>query len=261
MKHAADTAILPRWRSLGEEEVSEKQPGDLVTVADHESEDIIVAELSARFPRAVVLGEEAASNDPALLEKFYQAEHSFTVDPIDGTRNFVNGSADFAVMVAELQQGEVVRSWILQPANEVAFLAERGGGAYRNDKRLKNPQPSEDISTWRGLTGRKKLKKETFGPLPRLHSAWWCCGVDYPNLAMGRAEFIIYSNVWPWDHAPGSLLLEEVGGQSLRKDGERYVPSRRVHPWLITGAGDAPRRILPHLTNSLTEAAAAPVGG
>lgn len=251
MKHAADTAILPRWRGLGESEVEEKAPGKLVTVADHESEQIILDGLAAHYPDALLLAEEAAYKDPSLLDKFYSAEHSFTIDPVDGTRNFVNGSADFAVMVSELRLGEVVRAWIWQPAHKVSFTAERGAGAYRNSKQLKVLQPDDDISAWRGVTSRNGLKKNTYGPLSRLHSAWWCCGVDYPSIAMGRADYIVYVNVWPWDHAPGSLLLHEVGGQSIRKSGRLYEPSKQVEPWLIAGANGIPQQVLPHFSEDL----------
>src|SRR5699024_9681704 len=122
---------------LAENEVKEKQPGDLVTVADTDAEKIITSELRAAFPGAVVLGEEASASDPELFERFYQAEHSFTVDPVDGTANFVNGSQDFAVMVAEMREGKTVRSWIWQPGHGVSFTAEKGAGAYRNSTRLK----------------------------------------------------------------------------------------------------------------------------
>lgn len=254
MKHAADTAILPRWRALADGEVREKTPGDLVTVADTDAEKVITAELHAAFPDAVLLGEEASAADPGLIERFYTADHAFTIDPIDGTANFVNGSQDFAVMVAELIAGEVVRSWIWQPGHGVAFTAEKGAGSYRNSTRMTTRQVTEDLAAWRGVTNRKALKKEKFKPLSRLHSAWWCCGVDYPNIAMGRADFIVYKHVLPWDHAPGSLLLSELNGQSIRKDGKAYAPGDPVRKWLVSGTGDVPRRVLPYLANSLSGA-------
>ncbi len=253
MKHAADTAILPRWRALADGEVKEKEPGDLVTVADTDAEKIITGELRKAFPNAIVLGEEASSAQPELFQRFLAAEHSFTVDPVDGTSNFVNGSQDFAVMVAEIQRGETVRSWIWQPGHGVAFTAEKGSGAYRNSTRLKTRTYDEDESSWRGVTSRKALKKEKFKPLSRLHSSWWCCGVDYPNIAMGRADFIIYKNVLPWDHAPGSLILSEVGGQTIRKNGKEYAPAKPTKPWLIAGSSDIPRKVLPFVSHSLQD--------
>ena len=63
------------------------------------------------------------------MDRFLAADHAFTVDPVDGTKNFVNGSKDHAVMVAEVRGGEVVRGWIWQPQHETAYVAERGAGA------------------------------------------------------------------------------------------------------------------------------------
>ena len=83
-----------------------------------------------------MLGEEATATDDALLDRFRDADHAFTVDPVDGTKNFVHGSPDHAVMAAELRGGEVVRSWIWQPQHGTAYVAERGAGAWRNGERL-----------------------------------------------------------------------------------------------------------------------------
>lgn len=261
LKHAADEAILPRWKELADGEVTRTEHGDLVTVADTEAEKIISRELRAAFPDAVILGEEATATDPSLMTRFHTAEHSFTVDPVDGTANFVNGSQDFAVMVAEIKRGETIRSWILQPGHAVAFVAEKGAGAYRNSTRMKTRTISDDPASWRGVTSRKALRKESFKPLARLGSAWWCCGVDYPNVALGRADYIVYKHTYPWDHAPGGLILSEVGGRSIRRTGTAYSPSDPMERWLIAGRGDIPRRVLPYLKHSLANKAKNPGSG
>lgn len=251
MKHAAATAILPRWKDLSEAEIHEKKPGDLVTVADTDAEKIIARELRAAFPDAVVLGEEGASADPTLIERFYTAEHSFTIDPVDGTANFVNGSQDFAVMIAEIKNGETVRAWIWQPAHGASYTAEKGAGAYRNTKRMKvRKVKDDDPAAWRGITNRKALKKQKFKPLSRMHSGWWSTGIDYPNIAMGRSDFVVYKHVMPWDHAPGQLILSEVGGQLIRADGSPYSPTAEVSKWLIGGTGDIPTQVLPYLSEA-----------
>jgi fructose-1,6-bisphosphatase/inositol monophosphatase family enzyme len=103
LQDVAAEVVTPRFRSLSADEVSEKNPGDLVTVADREAEVLITAALTRAYPDAVVLGEEASAGDPAVLDRYAAAEHAFTVDPVDGTRNFVQGSPDHAVMAAELR--------------------------------------------------------------------------------------------------------------------------------------------------------------
>ena len=98
LREVAAEVITPRFRSLTAGEVMEKNPGDLVTVADREAEVLITARLNDAYPDAVVLGEEAFAADHSLMDRYLSAEHAFTVDPVDGTKNFVNGSPDHAVM-------------------------------------------------------------------------------------------------------------------------------------------------------------------
>src|SRR5690242_1935885 len=136
MQDVAEEVVNPRFRSLHSDEISEKQPGDLVTAADHESEQLITAALLEAYPAAVVLGEEAYAADPHLIQRFVDAEHAFTVDPVDGTRNFVHGSPDHAVMCAEVVHGETTRAWVWQPQHETSYVAELGKGAWRNGERL-----------------------------------------------------------------------------------------------------------------------------
>src|SRR5436190_11052978 len=122
MQEVAEQVINPRLRSLQDHQISEKNPGDLVTVADHESEVLITAALTDAYPDAVILGEEAHAHDSSLLDRFNAADHAFTVDPVDGTKNFVNGSPDHAVMIGEMRAGEVVRGWIWQPQHDAAYV-------------------------------------------------------------------------------------------------------------------------------------------
>ncbi len=92
LREVADEVIAPRFRSLSEGEVMEKRPGDLVTVADREAEVRITDRLLEAYPGAVVLGEEAFAEDRDLMDRYLAADHAFTVDPVDGTKNFVHGS-------------------------------------------------------------------------------------------------------------------------------------------------------------------------
>ena len=99
LQDVAEEIIKPRFRTLAAEEIAEKNPGDLVTVADREAEVRITEALLRAYPDALVLGEEASVDDPGLMARFQAADHAFTVDPVDGTKNFVHGSPDHAVMV------------------------------------------------------------------------------------------------------------------------------------------------------------------
>ncbi|HRI98462.1 MAG TPA: inositol monophosphatase, partial [Nocardioides sp.] len=209
LQDVAEEIINPRFRALTQEQISEKNPGDLVTVADREAEVAITAALTGAYPEALVLGEEASEVDSTLVERFLTAEHAFTVDPVDGTKNFVSGSPLHAVMVSELRDGDVVRAWIWQPQLDTAYVAERGGGAWRNGERLTRPPVGPAL---RGVTSRRSWIGQALGTLKALELTWVCCGVDYPKLVEGEADYVVYRRAKPWDHAPGALLLEEAGG-------------------------------------------------
>lgn len=220
LKEVAAEVITPRFRSLDSGEVSEKNPGDLVTIADHESEVLITRALQAAYPQALVLGEEAVAADPSLMTAFTEADHGFTVDPVDGTKNFVNGSPDHAVMVAEVRAGAVTRGWIWQPQHEVAYVAEAGAGAERNGARL--VCGDAEGSPYR--TARWAWRGQELAGLGTLEMTWACCGVDYPRLIAGDAAALLYNRSMPWDHLPGGLILTEAGGRIGRADGAPWQP-------------------------------------
>lgn len=242
LKQAAEDVIRPRFRALDADQVQEKEPGDLVTVADREAEVFLTKELQTAYPGATILGEEATAIDPRVPERASQASHVFTIDPVDGTRNFVEGSPDYAVMVGEVRAGETVRSWIYQPQHERAYVAEAGAGAWCNGERLAPLDPAEEIADLQGATSNRKLLRNQPDGLAELQEAWWSCGIDYPHLASGEIDFLVYRNDWPWDHVPGSLLVSEVGGATARLDGSRYEIGVR-RPWVLTTA--APEALRP----------------
>ncbi len=227
LRDVADELVLPRWRRLADGEVMEKNPGDLVTVADREAEVAITEWLQDRHPEAIVLGEEATAADPTVLRSFGAAPHAFTVDPVDGTKNFVHGSPDFGLMVAELRHGTPVRAWIWQPVTGRAFAAELGSGAHALTgtgwQPLRCPPAPADQAQWRLVTSAFRLREKAFGGLGPLTGSWVSCAVDYPHLAGGDATSLLYSHTMPWDHAPGTLLVTEAGGRVTRLDGRRYA--------------------------------------
>ena len=234
LREVAAEVITPRFRSLAAGEVMEKNPGDLVTVADHEAEVLITARLTAAYPDAVVLGEEAYATDHALMDRYLAADHAFTVDPVDGTKNFVHGSPDHAVMVAETVSGETVRAWIWQPEHGVSWVAERGAGTWRDGEQVRVAPVPVDRAP-HGVTSMWSLRDHAFEGMPAMRLSWVCCGVDYPRLIEGATDYIVYSRSNPWDHAPGSLLVTEAGGTVGHPDGTPYGP-RSLRPGLVVAA-------------------------
>ncbi len=248
LKDVAEEVVNPRFRMLATEEIKEKRPGDLVTVADREAEVRITEVLRRAYPQSLVLGEEASSADATLLDRFRSAEHAFTVDPVDGTKNFVQGSPDHAVMVGEVRLGEEVRSWIWQPQHERAYVAERGAGAWHDGQRLVRPPLGPEL---RGVTSRPSWIGRTLGALRALDLTWVCCGVDYPQLVEDAADYALYLRPKPWDHAPGSLLLTEAGGFVGTLDGARYRPQEGAPSGLICAADRATYDLVRGLVRAL----------
>ena len=236
LREVAEEVITPRFGNLDRADVAQKRrPGDVVTVADREAEVRIAAVLRAAYPDALVLGEEAVHHDPSLRERFRHAHHAFTVDPVDGTRQFVKGSPDHAVMVAELLGGEVVRSWIWQPQHRAAYVAERGAGAWRDGTRI-STRPSTATAD---LAARRTWFGRAAGTVRRLRFTSTCCGIDYARLASGEADHAVYRRTMPWDHAPGSLLLQEAGGVVGAASGQPYRPQEPMPRWLVSAADRA----------------------
>ena len=242
MKQVAAEVITPRFRALESGQIMEKRPGDLVTVADQEAERLITDALLADDPDVVVVGEEATATDPSLPTLLPGAERAFTVDPVDGTKNFVNGSPDHAVMLSELHRGEVVRAWIFHPAYDVSFVAERGAGVTRNGVPLPAMTTPDDLTV---VTSSPRLEGR-HGDLD-LGPTAWSCGIDYPWMLEGRVHGLLYSRGLPWDHCPGSLMLRELGGTIAYLDGTPYSAAAGQDQLglLAASSPEAWERILP----------------
>ncbi|MDO5503422.1 MAG: inositol monophosphatase [Actinomycetia bacterium] len=238
LQDVAAEVVTPRFRALADDHITEKRPGSLVTIADHEAEAAITAVLNRAYPDAVVLGEEAYEHDPSLMERYQRARHVFTVDPVDGTRNFVEGSPDHALMVAELRDAAIVRSWIWQPEHRVAWVAEQGAGTYRNGERVHLTQIADPLAA-QGATSMWSMRNRRLGRLPTMRMSWFSCAIDYPRLIEGEIDFLLYKRgTNPWDHAPGTLMVREAGGSVGHSDGSDYDP-RHLRPGIIVARDES----------------------
>ena len=222
IREVAATEVVPRFRALADDEIIEKRPGDVVTVADRSAERALTAIFQAADPDCLVVGEEAVYADDAPLRALPSAERAWVIDPIDGTRNFASGSPDFAVMVAEVRAGVTTRSWIWQPMYDRMYVAERGAGVYCNDVRVPVVPVAEPLVGALHRAGRRI--KDDLPPDITLVRQAGCAGVDYPAVAEGRRAFIGYRSLHPWDHLPGGLMITEQGGVQATIDGQPYGP-------------------------------------
>ena len=232
LRDVGERVVEPRFGALGSGDVGRKQLRAPVTVADREAEVLLTDALRARHPGALVLGEEAVAADPSVLVRFREVDHAFTVDPVDGTRQFVRGSPDHAMMLAELRGGAVVRSWIWQPQHRRGYVARAGAGVLADGRPLRRRQvtarSARAARTWFGRARAVLSEHRLTGT---------CCGIDYPRLAEGAADYALFWRPHPWDHAPGSLLLVESGGVVGALDGTPY-DAQGTPPRVLLAARD-----------------------
>ena len=220
LQEVAERVILPRFGALREGDVEEKRPGDLVPVADREAEAELVRILSLSDPGALVVGEEGVFSDPGRLDALPTADRAWVIDPVDGTRNFSRGSPDFAVMLAEVHSGETVRGWIWQPVHGRLYVAERGGGVRCNGEPMAPAEPGREVplgATYVPLRSDDACELE-------VRRSWGSCGIDYPKLLHGEVDFLTYRSMFPWDHLPGGLMVDEFGGLMASDAGVPYRP-------------------------------------
>ena len=223
---------MPRFRRLAEGDIEEKSPGELVTIADREAEEMIASGLASINPDARFVGEEACARDPSVLRQLDQGD-VWVVDPIDGTGNYASGRSPFALMAALLHNGETVASCILDPVGGILTLAERGAGAWINGQRVCARKDLKQIEACTGIVSTFQrpraleadvaaLSESARGVMPSQR----CAGGEYPLVASGVLDFALYWRTLVWDHAPGILIIEEAGGKAARLDGTPYRPSQ-----------------------------------
>jgi len=231
----ARTEIMPRFNGKIANAAREKTSAfDIVTDADEAAEQQLSKRLLSVFPGALIIGEEAAARDPALLGKIEHAELAFIIDPIDGTKNFASGLPLFGVMVAATVRGHVAFGAIHDPVCRDTVLAIRGEGAWRHREgrgpvRLHVAQPVP-VDQMQGVAGTnflpEPLRTTVTRNLARCGLNFWmrCAAHEYRMAASGHCHFLVYNKLMPWDHAAGWLVHQEAGGWSAHFDGEPYLP-------------------------------------
>jgi fructose-1,6-bisphosphatase/inositol monophosphatase family enzyme len=246
MREVAAREIMPRFGKLTQDDIRTKgSPGDLVTIADEAAEQWLTAALLELLPGSVVVGEEAAHDQPELLAELQGWRPVWLIDPVDGTGNFSRGIARFAVLVALCLDGETVAGWMLDPVADVVVCGERGAGAWLDDAdglrplRLAPGAPVPEMVGSLDYRRIRRLKAQAAEnaaaglamPLPhfiRLGSS----GREYIDLTCGRLDFAEYTRLKPWDHAAGVLLHGEAGGVSRLRDS---LSAYRPQPGVVAG--------------------------
>ena len=246
LQEVAAEVIEPRFANLAAGDVEEKAPNELVTTADTEAEALLARRLGELLPGVPVVGEEETSiNGHVPYDLLAEAPRVWLVDPLDGTSNFVAGSPDWGVMAALVEQGQTVLSWIWRPVDRRLFVAERGGGAWSDGRRVERPAAPAEAARLRGGVLRRFLAEPVratvdgnAGRFAGVTTGRMCAAVEYPLIAEGEQDFAVFGRTLPWDHAPGALLVEEAGALARRHDGTPYRPDQATSG-LLVAAGEA----------------------
>jgi len=236
LARAARAELMPRFGRLSAGQVRTKSSRfDVVTDADEAAELAMTTALTAAYPDAIVVGEEAAARAPTLLGAIGTADFAFVLDPLDGTKNFAAGVPLFGVMAAATVRGEVVLGAIHDPVCSTTALALRGEGAWtqgadgaRADLRVAGAVAVHEMDAIIGTNFLPEpLRTTVNGNLSRLATvaSLRCAAHEYRTAAAGFCHVLFYSQLMPWDHAAGRLIHREAGGYSAHFDGTPYHPT------------------------------------
>ena len=222
-------------RDFGEIEnlqVSLKGPGNFVTASDKKVEKIIIEELQKARPTYSILSEEAGkiNNDESF---------KWIIDPIDGTANFLHGIPHFAISIGLEHDKEIICGIIYDPIKDEMFIAEKGNGAYINNKRMRvsarsklenciisTGGPKKDSKDREAtLEEYKKFSSKVFIPIRKLGSA----SLDMAYVAAGRYDGYWQRDLSYWDIAAGIIIVKESGGFVKDFNGEnRYIENKTI---------------------------------
>ena len=227
MREVGREVIMPRYRNLRAEEISEKAADDFVTIADRESEIRLAEGLAAILPDAGIIGEEACAADPAILDRAGEGLN-WIIDPIDGTGNFAAGRPPFGVMIALADAGTTLAGWILDPLSGRLCHAILGAGSHIDGEQVRARESGGDMPIAalavyfmtpeeRADIQARSADQFALVDIPR------CAAEQYPRLVLGQNDISVFARTLPWDHAAGTLFLNEAGGCCQRLDGSPYV--------------------------------------
>jgi len=227
IRDVAARIVMPRFRMLDAAQIEEKAPDELVTIADRESEDALSEGLTRLLAGSRVVGEEACSIDPGVLDDIGNGT-AWIVDPIDGTANFAAGETPFGIMVALAVDGVSEAAWLYDPVQDRMCSAGRGQGAFVNGTRT-HARTSGEAMPVAGLSTkylppelREEIERRAEGKM-RCVGIPRCAAEQYPRVMLGTNDLALFWRTHVWDHAPGALIVQEAGGKVARFDGTPYA--------------------------------------
>jgi myo-inositol-1(or 4)-monophosphatase len=188
--------------------------GDVVTKYDLAAQKAILKIITDQFPDHSLLAEEG-------MNRVTTSPYQWIIDPLDGTGNFSRGIAHFSSSIGLAYKNKLILGVIAIPAMNELFVAAKGQGAYRNNKRI-HVSKANDLrksmvtvcfirsgeGSQKGLTTFTKLVKA-----PTKVRVTGSVAADLARLAMGANDAVVFNHMNPWDIAAGTILVQEAGGK------------------------------------------------
>lgn len=215
---------------------------DLVTEADRASERLIVERLRTHFPSHGIVAEEGGGQESS-------SEYRWYVDPLDGTTNFAHSYPIYNVTMGLEHKGEMLVGVVFDPSRQEMFSAERGAGAYLNNRRIRvsGCKRLADSLVSTGFPSRKRHQNVNIHFYHQMAMATHgvrrggSAAIDLAYVACGRLDAFWEFGLSPWDMAAGTLLITEAGGVCTDMDG---APQEIPGPHLLTDNGAIHNEIL-----------------
>ncbi|MBP6015064.1 MAG: inositol monophosphatase [Alphaproteobacteria bacterium] len=211
----AGKAILRDFGEVENLQISRKGPADFVTKVDLRAERVVKDELIRTRPHYSFVMEESGVTEG--LDK----THRWYVDPLDGTTNFLHGVPHFAVSIALEREGVLVAGVVFNPVTDDMFIAEKGRGAWHNDRRLRvsarRNLKEALISTgipYHGREGHAAFSSELSLVMNEVAGIrrFGAAALDLAWVAAGRYDAFWERGLGPWDIAAGTVIVREAGG-------------------------------------------------
>ncbi|MDY6847453.1 MAG: inositol monophosphatase family protein [Chloroflexota bacterium] len=205
-------------------DIKHKSRTDLVTNADHASERFIIDAIRGAFPNHTINAEESGEWEG-------EAEHQWYIDPLDGTLNYAHGVPIYCVSMGYAYQGKMALGVVYDPTRDEMFGAERGKGATLNDQPMVVSKHTDIINCMlatgfpNDIWGSPDDNTDNFIRFSQLAQTVRRLGsaaLDIAYIAAGRLDGYWTNEVFRWDVAAGTLMVEEAGGlvTSIRGDDE-----------------------------------------
>jgi myo-inositol-1(or 4)-monophosphatase len=205
--------------------IETKRPLDFVTQVDRAAEEAIIDIIRDAYPDHDILAEESGH----VSEENRMSEYCWIIDPLDGTTNFIHGFPQYAVSIALSYRENIVISVIYDPTRDELFTAEKGGGAFLNNKRIRVSKrhalkdslittgfPFRDLPTLDAFLSVLRRVTSQAAAVRRPGAA----SLDLAYLACGRVDGYFEFDLSPWDIAAGCLIAKEAGALVTDTDGE-----------------------------------------